>query len=279
MKSLRWCAGFVAVSVAAGLGWLVAQSPSAVKPFVSEDPSYRALDANLYMQTSAEYRAACYQAYTLAEMRLKESLTEKHAKPVAVVLDLDETVFDNGGFQAAQIRSNLAYDQRLWDLWEEKHGDQVGLLPGAKEFLLNAKKLGVTPIYITNRNEKFRDTTKKILARHGLAINQEAELRLSTTTSNKTQRRAETEAIYDVVLYLGDNLRDFDEAFKCPELGKKTPDDLEQAIVARKNTVDLKRAEFGKKFIIFPNPAYGEWLKPLGNGKADLDRLLPEPRQ
>jgi 5'-nucleotidase (lipoprotein e(P4) family) len=273
---------FVAVLLAAVGGWLVAQNPSAPKPFANEDPAYRALDANLYMQTSAEYRAACYQAFELAKLRVRAALAEKPGKPagqpVAVVLDLDETVFDNGGFQAAQLRSNLAYDQRLWDMWEERHGDQVGLIPGAKDFLLEAKKLGVIPVYISNRNDKNREATKRILARHGLGISAETELKLSTTTSNKTQRRHETDAIYYVVLYVGDNLRDFDEAFKCPELGKRTPDDLDQAIQARKNTVDLKREEFGKKFIILPNCAYGEWARPLGQGKADLDRLIPEAK-
>ena len=36
-------------------------SPAPVVDGRKEDPLYRGLDANLYMQISAEYRAECYQ--------------------------------------------------------------------------------------------------------------------------------------------------------------------------------------------------------------------------
>ena len=116
---------------------LIAQAPEdapqAPAAFLPELPTYRGLDANLYMQTSAEYRACCYQAYNLATRRLKERFEELKdgGKKLAVVMDLDETVLDNAGFQAMQLRSGLAFDLRLWDIWEEKHGDMVALVPGA----------------------------------------------------------------------------------------------------------------------------------------------------
>lgn len=255
--------------------WVEAQGPTAPAPFKAEDPAHRGLDANLYMQTSAEYRACCLQAYNLALLRLKEAVAARGDRKLAVVMDLDETVFDNAGFQAMQLRSNLAYDQRLWDMWEKENADQIGLIPGAREFIAEAGKLDVAVVYLSNRNEKFRDSTKKALTRLGIPAKTESLLLLSSETSDKTARRREVEKEYSVALCVGDNLRDFDEAFRCRKLEKKTPEELEAAIRERKETTDKHRDAWGKKWIILPNPAYGEWMKPLGQGRSDLDRLVP----
>lgn len=278
----------VVVLVAGGLlaafvagGWVAGQAPqapmapTALAAFKAEEPANRGLDANLFMQTAAEYRAGCYQAYNLAMLRLKEAAAKKLDGKLAVIMDLDETVFDNAGFQAMQLRSNLAYDQRLWDLWERDHSDKVGLVPGAKEFIAEAAKLGVAIVYISNRNDKFREQTKKALERLEIPVAADGLLKLSTETSDKTARRAEAEKEYTVVLNIGDNLRDFDEAFRCRKLETKSPEELELAIRERKETADKHRAAWGEKWIILPNPAYGEWTKPLGLGRADLDRLVP----
>lgn len=272
----------IAVGLIAAFGagtWVSAQppviTPVAPAAFKTEDPAYRGLDANLYMQTSAEYRACCYQAYNLASLRLKLAVEKNRTAKLAVVLDLDETVLDNAGFQAMQLRSNLAYDQRLWDMWEREHSDQIGLVPGAKEFLLEAEKLGVAIAYISNRNEKFREQTRAVLVRLGLPVVPDGLLKLTSTTSDKTARRQEVEKDYQVALYIGDNLRDFDDKFRCRKLDKKTPEELNATIRERFTSTDEHRADWGNKWIVLPNPAYGEWTKPLGQGRADLDRLAP----
>ena len=252
------------------------EGPTAPPTFKRDDPENRALDANLYMQSSAEYRACCLQAYNLAAVRLKQEVKGlKEGEKPAVVMDLDETVLDNGGFQAMQIRSGLAYDQRLWDAWEEKGGDQVGLVPGAKDFIQKAGKLGVAVVYISNRNDKFRAQAKATLARLGLPAAGDDLLKLFTKTTDKTQRRAEAEKAYRVLLYVGDNLRDFDEEFRFGDLSKLEGAELDKAIRARRDKVDARAADWGGKWVVLPNPAYGEWTKPLGRSKADFDRLVP----
>lgn len=262
-----------------------AAGPQAPAPILPDDPLLRGLDANLYMQTSAEYRAACYQAYNLALLKLKlayaaaenRDADSRDARPMAVVMDLDETVLDNAGFQAFQLRSGIAYDQRLWDLWEERHSEHLALVPGAKEFILAAEEMKFQIFHISNRNDKFKAPAKAALARLGIPAASDDHLKFATTTSDKTSRRAEVEAKANVVLYIGDNLRDFDEKFRSPKLEPtSTPAELEAAIQTRKAAVDTDRANFGEKFILLPNPAYGEWTKPLGRGKKDLDRLAPQ---
>src|SRR5262249_14967600 len=61
----------------------------------------RSLDADLYLQTSGEFRACCLQTYRLAGERLRTKLAALTTKdpPPAVIMDLDETVLDNSPFQ------------------------------------------------------------------------------------------------------------------------------------------------------------------------------------
>jgi len=251
-----------------------AEAPPAL---VKEEPLYRSLDANLYLQTSAEYRACCLQAYNLAQRQLAEKLmsSKASAKPAAVILDLDETVFDNSGFQAMIARSGLGFDMRLWELWQEKHADHVELVPGAKEFLAFAKSKNVAVVFITNRDEKYRAGCNEVLERHGLTV-PEDQLRLAGKTSDKTERRAAIAEKFTVLMLIGDNLRDFDERFRFEKGVEKLPTaEAIAAIDARNRKVEESKSKFGTDWILLPNPMYGEWQKPLGRGAGDLDFLRP----
>ena len=66
-------------------------------------------------------------------------------------------------------------------------------------------------------------------------------------------------------MLLGDNLRDLDEMFgnRGEDLGY--------------NIVDEHKENFGTKFIVFPNPIYGEWEKAVYNG--DFSKSEEEKRQ
>lgn len=240
------------------------ETSPAADPVKKESPPLRGLDANLYMQTAAEYRACCLQAFYLAEERVKAKVAKRTSDvPAVVVFDLDETVFDNGVYQSRQLRSGRAYDQKVWDEWEEKDGEQVRLVPGAKEFIAKLSFYKVRPVYISNRNDKFREQTHAVLKRLEIDVPDE-HLLLSTTTSDKTERRAAVTGKFDVLLWVGDNLRDFDEAFKY---------DKGKGIDGRKATVDERKAKFGADWVILPNPAYGEWTKAFVGGPDDLNLL------
>ena len=282
-------AGFAAGLAVSGHRTVAADVPIP-RPVVREDPPNRSLDANLWMQISAEYCACCYQAYSLARRRLGEKVQTPPpggwAKPPAVVLDLDETVLDNGEFQTRLIRNGLGFDQATWDDWEKTGFAQVRLVPGAKAFIDEAKRLGVAVVYITNRSQKkeLRDGTLNALELLGIEVPNE-NLLGAESTSDKTARRAVVEKRYTVLLYLGDNLRDFHEGdFKSTvdnlKPGPKTEDPakLRAAIAARAAAVDRCEDLFGREWIILPNPAYGEWAKVLGLGVADKDRLTGQPR-
>ncbi len=234
----------------------------------TEDPPYRNLDAALYMQCSAEYHAICLQTYNLANSRIEAIMSKRDdPRPAAVVLDLDETVLNNGAYQSWQIQNNSKFNQDQWTVWEDSGLDYVPLIPGAKEFIEKLKSLNVQPVYITNRNANSIFQTMSILEKHGIQVDEHFLMCAdSKTGSNKTSRRAELADKYDIVLLVGDNLRDFDEIFKYA---------ARSGVDGRKKLVEDHREYWGKRWIILPNPAYGEWMKPLGNGKEDLQYLMP----
>jgi 5'-nucleotidase (lipoprotein e(P4) family) len=265
------------------MGLVSTSAQESLRQVKQESPPYRGLDANLYMQTSAEYRAICYQTFQLAELRLRQCLEHPvdDARTRAVVMDLDETVLDNSGFQSWMLRTGAAYDQIWFDRWERWGGKEVRLVPGAKEFIQAAEALGVRVVHVSNRNERFREQTKLVMSDLGIPIDNDADLKLSTTTSNKTSRRREIEEAEQcrIVLLIGDNLRDFDERFRTPSLdATSTATQLDQAITYRKNEVDQTRTQWGSRWIVLPNPAYGEWTKPLSRGLQDLQRMTSAPR-
>ena len=263
---MKWIAftGIFVVGSLTGAGFVAAtQSPPAPK---KEAPPFRSLDANLFMQTSAEYRACCYQAFSLAESRLRGIAATPSRGPCrAVVLDLDETVLDNGAFQSTMIRNGWSFDSAMWNRYEQKQGDRVELIPGAKAFLDTSRSLGFAICYISNRSESSRAALHATLVRLGIDV-PDAQLLLATTTSDKTERRAKIAASFCPVLLIGDNLRDFDDCFKYDSMA---------GIDGRKREVDATKSEFGYHWIILPNPSYGEWTKPFGKGKADADVLVP----
>ncbi len=192
-------------------------------------------------------------------------------KPPAVILDLDETVLDNRAFQTKQIREGWAYSQEYWSKFEQNGGVDVVAVPGALEFIKHLKSLGIQPVYITNRNADAQKPTMDILKRLEIDVAEDLLLCANADTkSNKDSRRAKIRERFDVLLLIGDNLRDFDDVFKYN--GSNGP---AKGIDDRFATVESHRNRFGVDWVLLPNPAYGEWNKALGNGKSDANLLEP----
>ncbi len=228
------------------------------------------MGSNLYMQTAAEYRACCLQIYKCAEQQLNAILSRRPSgllRP-AVVMDLDETVLDNSAFESFLYKYDLEYTEALWQVYEKDYYDEVSLVPGAKDFIAHAERKGVTVIYISNRSEANQPSTIKALERLGINtgnINERILLKRSSESSDKSARRAWVAERYDVLLTVGDNLRDFSEAFA---VGRLQPNDgaaYSSAIARRYARVDSAAAHWGMDWVILPNPVYGEWEKLLGD--------------
>jgi acid phosphatase len=250
-----------------GLWPLGARQP-ATEPAAAVNPQERALDANLWLQTSAEYRAICLQTYNWMADRLRTRLAAlpNDGLPPAVVLDLDETVLDNSPFQSFLDRDRLKYTDELWEVWEQDYPKEVRLVPGAKEFITATEQLGVTVVYISNRLEKYRSSTIAALKNLGLNTRDiDSRLLLKTVTSDKTGRRKLAESRNRVLLLAGDNLRDLSEEFVLPKFDPNDNKAQLQMIQDRLAKVDKAAYRWGTDWFVLPNPIYGEWLKPLVN--------------
>jgi acid phosphatase len=232
------------------------------------NPSERNLDASLWLQTSGEYRALCLQTYRFAGERLLQKLAAapKAGLP-AVIMDLDETVLDNSPFQTWLYMHGARYSDEQWAVWEEKHADEVRLVPGSGDFIRLAESAGVTVFYISNRRNKpatIRALKHVRLNTHDI----ERRLLLETETGDKSARRAKVERGHRVLMLLGDNLRDFSEEFKAPKLAEGV-EAQNQAIAERLDRVDPRRSRFGDDWIVLPNPTYGEWERLIGPRPGD----------
>lgn len=224
------------------------------------------LYTSAWIQRSAEYQALCLQAYNLATLRLDETLSAHKPgdRPLAIVTDIDETILDNTPNSVYQALRGEDYTDTSWHEWCARA--EADTLAGAKDFFQYASDRGVKIFYISNRHEEDRAGTLANLSRFGFPQVEDDNLLLRTETSDKTARREQVLAEYNIVMLLGDNLGDFDHVF----------DSSEEA--ARASGVASYRTEFGKRFIVLPNPNYGTWEKGMYGGYPSLeerDSILP----
>lgn len=202
----------------------------------------------LYQQRSAEYRALCLQGYNIAKMNIIQ-FTAASQKPKAIITDIDETILDNSPYAVHQAYKGVEYDQASWYEWTDKSAADT--MPGAAAFLKFVQANNIQVFYVTNRDNKERSSTLKNLQKYNLPNADEGHLVTKENISSKEVRRQQIMKDYEVVLLMGDNLADF-----SPLFDKKNEQD-------RKANVDLSINDFGKKFIVFPNPNYGDWENSL----------------
>jgi 5'-nucleotidase (lipoprotein e(P4) family) len=216
--------------------------------------------AVLWQQTSGEYRALSFQAYNFAKLSLKEALwAQANGKPNCVIVDADETILDNSAFQGHEIKKGVSFVPADWTEWTGLAAADT--VPGALSFLKFAATKNVETFYVTNREEADHAGTLKNLQKFGFPNADEAHLLLKTNTSDKEPRRRQIMEKYNILLLCGDNLSDFSNIFYRE--GKDT-----------KQQVDALQHLFGTKFIVLPNPMYGDWEKPLYKGEklSEADR-------
>ena len=205
--------------------------------------------ASLFQQRAAEYQALCFQAYNLARLRLDQALLLEHSKPFAIVTDIDETVLDNSPYDVKQSLVGKDYEQKSWEEWTALA--KADTVPGARAFLKYASSKGVKIFYLTNRAETERKGTLVNLVEKGFPDAVTEQLILKETISSKEPRRQIIAGKYEIVMLIGDNLGDFSVLF-----------DKKNAEERSKNTI-ASASEFGKRFIILPNPVYGDWENTL----------------
>lgn len=203
--------------------------------------------AVLWQQRSAEYRALAYQAFNIARMQLDRHLTanRESKKTLAIITDIDETILDNSPYSGKQIELDEDYTTSRWDEWVNLKSAKA--IPGSLEFFHYAASKGVEVFYITNRDQHQKEATLENLKAVGFPFADDRHILLRGEDSGKETRRKKVEASYEIVMLIGDNLSDFSYLFE-----KRSAEE-------RNKSADNLKMLFGTKYIVLPNPIYGDW--------------------
>ena len=189
-------------------------------------------------------------------------------RPLAVVLDLDETALLNLGYESYAARRGDTYDQGRWTRWEETGADKVAAVPGAADTLAAARREGITVVFNSNRSAATAAQTIAALDTVGLGpavLGDTLWLRDDGAPSGKDERRWKIAERYCVVAMVGDQLGDFSDLFNGPD----------NSVQARRNMTSesLLAPLWGAGWFVLPNPVYGSALH------GGLDDVFPKDKQ
>jgi 5'-nucleotidase (lipoprotein e(P4) family) len=246
------------------------------------------LNAVLWMQAAAEYRAIVEQTFRLATERLAGPALQPGTAaleqvgmdplrlaslPTAIIVDLDETILDNSFHQARLAREGRDYDEAAWQAWMQEAAAPA--LPGAQAFLQGAAKAGHTVFYVTNRDclEPVPGAADPCPAKTATQRNLRAldlpgadapdQLlmrgeRPEWRSSDKSLRRAWIAERFRVLALIGDDLRDFVD----------------------RPVYEARRQELapllGARWFLLPNAMYGSWERALAAGACEPGLPAPE---
>jgi 5'-nucleotidase (lipoprotein e(P4) family) len=191
-------------------------------------------------------------------------------RPLAVVLDVDETVLLNLGFEYDDAsHPGRPYDQQRWNDWERTGAAAVSPVPGVVAAFAAIRRAGLTVIFNTNRLAIYAQESEAALngagvgpARHGQTLWLQNDV---APGSGKDPRRAAISARYCVVAMAGDQLGDFTDLFNAHGLGVA---DRRHAAA----TGPLARL-FGRGWFVLPNAVYGTAMR------GTIDDIFPADRR
>ena len=248
--------------------------------------------ATLWIRNSSEFRAASETIYRAAVDALVRGLADAAwtaepsqagnfaALPPAVVMDIDETVLDNSGQQAAMLLEGTCFDEfpRDWDDWLAAR--RAPAVPGAVDFIRAARGLrdadgrAVRIFFVSNRECAPRAGSDAACPQHDDTLANLEAIGVGSATladdlmlkgeraewdGEKLAQRREIARTHRIVLNVGDDLADF-----LPGVRRTSVTDRDRARCAHSNY-------WGSRWFLVPNPMYGSWLAALG---PDLDAAV-----
>lgn len=213
-----------------------------------KDNNLHMLQASVWFKHSGENRALQYQAFNYAKLMVQKYLYKKSKskskKKPAIVVDVDETILNNVPYQEFLVKTGESYPVKWFDWVKQARAEPI---PGSVEFLQYAHKKGFEIFYVSNRKVRAVDATYKNLIAYKLPAKKKNLLFREKKSSKKSRRNLITSKNYEIVLLIGDNLNDFADVFD------------ETSMEKRIKLVDKLKRQFGKKFVVLPNPLYGDW--------------------
>jgi 5'-nucleotidase (lipoprotein e(P4) family) len=244
----------------AALALCLALSPATA--LAQAAPANDNLNAVLWMQRSVEYKANTEAVFALAKIRLDQALKDKNwtAAPAeqigdyqslspAVVLDIDETLLDNSGYQAWMVVKGETFNPKTWTQFVKSETSTA--IPGALDFTKYADSKGVRVFYVSNRTKAEEDATRENMKKLGFPMGGNIDTILSAKEqpdwgSAKGTRRAVIAKHYRILLLVGDNFGDFTDAYKG-------------TVDERQKVFEENAARWGHDWLVLPNPSYGSF--------------------
>ena len=229
----------------------------------------------LWVKYAAEYKAIAEQAYASAARDLPGFIEDKswtampgqtgfEALPVAVILDVDETVVSNVDFQLTFERP---FANHKLDTWSSNYDSLA--IPGVKDFVDTARAAGVTVFFVTNRpcepiegNDDpcpQKTTTVDDIREVGIEVTREFVMLSGEQPGWDREKLVRRELIaerYRVIMLIGDDFGDF-----VPCARKKVIAPCTEPATRRSRAEALEKygQYWGNGWYILPNPMHGSW--------------------
>ena len=254
--------------------------PEVVAPVAAGPAANDNLNAVAWVQTAVEYRLIAGQTWRAALVQLdkaikspgwdalpkEDRITPVAGLPLAIIVDIDETMLDNSPYQARVVRDRSSYNEAAWGAWVREEAARP--IPGAVEFARAAAARGVTIFYVSNRAADLTEPTLSNLRKAGFPIADARQIMPSgmpvegcqTKGSDKGCRRQLVGRTHRVLMQVGDQLGDL---VSSPV---STPAGREQAVRPYLGWI-------GERWFVLPNPTYGHWesalFAPGATGEAE----------
>ncbi len=238
--------GTLAISGLVLFGCAHARTTTAVStPGDDLDPGFEMSAGLHWMRDSAEYRALVRQIYRQAADQLPGLVSDLESGSWAVALDADETLLDNSLYQVEREKLGLGYTRESWTEWCLRR--EAEALPAAAGFLARVRDLGGKVAIVTNRRADAHADTEAVFDSLGLVF----DVMLTRPMDASGEKEPRWEQLrkgaagrepLTIVMWLGDNIGDFP--------------DLDQGV---RDAGDDAFSEFGRRYFVLPNPAYGSW--------------------
>ena len=230
-----------------------------------------------WVDQSAEFEALALQTYAgatrdldalLADTTFSALPSQRSADelPPAVILDVDETVVSNIGFQ-------LVYERPFanWKLDKWNRENKARAIPGVRDFVETAREKGVTVFFVTNRPCEVENgeacpqekTTLDDIAEAGIETDA-AHLLLANEdpawTREKRVRRELIARTHRIIMLIGDDLGDF---IPCVRTRAVSPCTEAATKASRLKLVEAHQAYWGQGWYVLPNPVHGSWTSAI----------------
>lgn len=216
--------------------------------------------------SAAQKQKAAHLLSPWTAMPANEHTKDTLDEPMAVILDIDETILNNSPYFVRRVRTKEGFTEANWNAWVNDR--QATAIPGAVEFTQWADKNGIAVFYVSNRRLAEWDATVDNLRAQGFPLPTPERLLLVDESrgfsKNKTSRRQWIDNQYRVIALFGDSLGDF-----------MYPSNKSEKV--RTKQLATYDGWWGERWYALPNPIYGAWIDELTRDCASP--ATPPPSQ